>query len=64
MNAYELADEVQNLMYKKIGDVDFDEVAKMLRQQAEKIKALEQELFVLHNAYTNRVLRTYDGKEK
>ena len=64
MRKYELADEVQNLMYRKIGDVDFDIVANTLRYQADKIKALEQELFALHNTYTNRVLRTYDGKEK
>lgn len=64
MNAYELADEVQNLMYKKIGDVDFDVVADTLRKQAKIIEDLQAQLLATHNTYVTRVLRTYDGKRK
>lgn len=58
MNAYELANELEDVDAKNYREI----AANMLRQQADKIKSLEQELFVLHNAYSNRVLRTYDGK--
>ena len=64
MNAYELADEVQNLMYRKIGDVDFDDVADMLRKQAKIIEELQAQLLSTHHTYVNKVLRTYDGKRK
>lgn len=61
MNAYELANELEN-------DINWiqDELARkwvvdMLRQQQTEIEALKLQL---HTTLTNRDLRTYDGKLK
>lgn len=64
MNAYELADYLDNNVEAMLMSEQayIDTASAMLRYLADKITELEKEVFVLHNAYTNRVLRTYDGK--
>ena len=62
MNANELADALDDVVanyIQMIADVDFSDVATMLRQQQAEIEALKLQL---HTTLTNRNLRTYDGK--
>jgi hypothetical protein len=58
MNAYELAEK----LYLSFQDTYHEDAANMLRQQADTIEELKQQIWSLQNTLTNRTLRTYDGK--